>query len=493
MKKYILVLSLGLVLLSCKDFLDENPKGLVSSETFFSDKSSLPLAVNALYHNFNGAFNESATLAPYMGGDDLTTQPGSNKQAFREFDQFAVNNTNDRLRTPWNNHYATIRVANSILLNLDTSPASQEVKNQSAGQAHFMRGISYFFLTRIWGKVPIVTTMRPDYDISKSSIDDVYVQIVEDLKQAETLLPAVWADGTYQGVRPSQGSAKALLANVYLTMAGWPLNQTDKYALAAAKAKEVIDNEVGSGFQLMPTFKGLWLDKNNYTNKEIVFGCFFRNNIATWTWQNGNMSAPLPSKPDDEGGWTDYYAEISFFNNFPAGARKDATYQTKIKMSNGDSVAWNSALTNHKHPYFKKMLDAENLGDWWSSRTQQVIRYAEVLLTYAEAKAMSGGPDDLAYASINRVRKRAGLADLPAGLSAPDFRDAVVAERGWEFAGGEAASRWFDLIRLERVEAATANRDAAEIPLINQPSKSNYLMPIPASEVAINPNLGEDQ
>ncbi len=490
MKKYMLILSLTLAITSCKDFLEEDPKGLVSSETFFSDSSSLPLTVNALYFNFNAAFNESATLAPYMGGDDLTTQPGSNKQGYREFDQFAVTNTNDKLGVQWYNQYATVRVANSILLNLEVSPAKQEVKDLAAGQAHFMRAIAYFFLTRIWGEIPIVTTMEPDYNIEKSSVEQVYAVIVEDLKVAETLLPEVWNDGTYQGVRPSQGAAKALLANVYLTMAGWPLMQTDKYELAAAKAKEVIDNEAVYGFELMPV-ADLWLAASNYTNKEIVFGCFYRNNIATWTWQNGNMSAPLPSKPEDEGGWTDYYAEVAFFNKFPEGPRKEATYQTEIMTGDG-LVNWDSPKTIHKHPYFKKMQDVENPGDWWSSRTQQIIRYAEVLLTYAEAKAMSDGPDALALESVNRVRRRAGLANLAADLTATAFRDAVVAERGWEFAGGEAASRWFDLIRLELVEAATADRDPAEIPLINQPTKKDYQAPIPAGEVAINPNLGKD-
>lgn len=492
MKKHILLLSLVMVLItSCKDFLKETPKGLVSSETFFSDVSSLPLTVNALYWNFNSAFNQSAYLATYMGGDDITTQSGSNKQAFREFDQFAVTNSNDRMANTWGACYNTIRAANSILFNLEINPATKEIKDQCAGQAYFMRAISYFFLTRTWGKVPIVTTMEPDYKLAKSSIADVYTLILADLKNAETLLPKVWTDGTYQGVRPSQGAAKTLLANVYLTMAGWPLKQEANYALAAAKAKEVIDSETDYGYQILPNVNDLWTWANNYSNKEVVFGCYFRNDIATWTWQNGNMGSPLPSRADDEGGWTDYYAEITFFNNFPAGARKDATYQTKISK-NGILVNWDDATTNHKHPYFKKYQDAQYITDWWSSRTVQIIRYAEVLLTYAEAKAMSGGPDVLAYTCINRIRNRAGLTSLPVGLGSTEFRDAVVAERGWEFAGGEPASRWFDLIRLERVEAVTHNRNAAEIPLVKQPSKADYLMPIPASEVAINPKLGEN-
>jgi hypothetical protein len=127
--------------------------------------------------------------------------------------------------------------------------------------------------------------------------------------------------------------------------------------------------------------------------------------------------------------------------------------------------------------------------DWWSSRTVQVIRYAEVLLVYAEAKAMSGGPDALAYQCLNRVRNRAGLENVPAGLSNTTFRDMVIDERKWEFAGMEPNARWYDMVRTETVESATAKRDPAEEPLRNQPNKDRYFAPIPSRELELNPNL----
>jgi len=92
--------------------------------------------------------------------------------------------------------------------------------------------------------------------------------------------------------------------------------------------------------------------------------------------------------------------------------------------------------------------------DWCSSRTMMIIRYAEVLLIYAESKAMSGGPDASAYEAINLVRNRAGLSDLVPGLTATAFRDSVINERKWEFAGNEPNSRWFDMVRTETVEEA---------------------------------------
>ncbi len=174
--------------------------------------------------------------------------------------------------------------------------------------------------------------------------------------------------------------------------------------------------------------------------------------------------------------------------NFLRDPEKKATYQTMICV-NGDTVPWNDARTFQGHPYYKKYADDINPKDWWGSRTQQVIRYAEVLLTYAEAKAMSDGPDASAYNALNTIRNRAGLKNLTQGLSARAFRDSVVAERGWEFAGGENASRWFDLIRLEILEAATMKRDPAETPLYHPPTHDDYWRRIPTSESSIEPRI----
>jgi len=124
-----------------------------------------------------------------------------------------------------------------------------------------------------------------------------------------------------------------------------------------------------------------------------------------------------------------------------------------------------------------------------SNRTSVVMRYAEVKLIYAEAQAMSSSPDASAYKEINDVRRRAGLADLTPGLSQTAFRDSVVMERAWEFAGPEQGQRWFDLVRLERVEVANSNRHEWELPLVNQPSKLFYFSTIPYQERVINPNL----
>ena len=170
------------------------------------------------------------------------------------------------------------------------------------------------------------------------------------------------------------------------------------------------------------------------------------------------------------------------------------------------------------HPYYFKMWESEDsygdtkwkkvdqTSEWNGGRTNQMIRYAEVLLIYAEAKAMSGGPDPLAYECINRVRNRAfaGVGstgkELTPGLNAEAFRDSVFVERGWEFAGFEFANRWFDLVRLKLVEEAAKEtpspeykylpgRSSKDWKIANLPTKENYFYPAPEEDALLNPNL----
>jgi hypothetical protein len=515
MKRYISFFLFTLLLASCsEDFLDEKSSGLIRPEDYFTSVSDLEKCVNALFSNCNLMYNETATFSFCMGGDDVTTLPGGNKGGYLQFDIFNAQDNNDRYKNMYGNAYSAIKQANVIITNIDNfvEPADnpallQAQKDRGLGQAHFVRALAYFNLVRMCNEIPLVTTLEIDYERTKAPPKETYELIVSDLQKAEALLPVDFATASHASdlektsayARPTQGSAKALLASVYLTMAGYPVKDASKYALAAQKAKEVIDNEATYGYSLLPNFADLWLFANNI-NSETVYGCYYSHTIGDWsdggTWANGNMTCPQSYKPGDFGGWDDLFAELTFFREFPAGPRKDATFLTQGQNSPDEPIIqWQDFVI--KHPYYKKFLDVagyseDNIGkyiDWWSSRSVQVIRYAEVLLVYAEAKAMSDGPDALAYTCVNRVKTRAGLPDLPAGLGATAFKDSVIMERKWEFAGNEPNARWFDMVRTETVESATAKRDPAEIPLVNQPGKDRYFAPIPEVDRVINPNL----
>jgi hypothetical protein len=499
MKKYFIILTVYFLASSCsKNLLKEEPKVPTGTE-FYTNANDLALAATGLYALNNVAFNQVAGFATCYGSDDVGVARIGNKLSFSDFDTFQPNSSNDRMTNWWTSFYATIKSCNSMILNYDKATASDDEKNRAAGQAYFLRAMSYFFLTRTWGGIPLTTDNNVDYTRAKAEPAEVYALIVSDLQNAETMLPDSWSGLGVQfqsgvNVAPTKGSAKALLANVYLTMAGWPLKQTDKYALAAAKAKEVIDNKATYSVDLLPDFGNLWKKEYQYNN-EAVFACYYNNNVPNTPWNQWNMMGPNSSQPGDEAGWDDWFGEITFYNNFPSGLRKDATYQS-VYMIGGSAKDWTA--TALKHPYFQKYRDdasynpVTHVGNWAGDHTVYIIRYAEVLLTYAEAQAMSAAPDASTYNAINLVRHRAGLGDLVPGLSQIDFRDSVVAERGWEFAGLEPAARWFDLQRMEIVAKANSVRNAAEEPLKNIPDDAQhtfYLAPIPINDQQLNPGL----
>ena len=481
MKKiYIAFLILIPVFSGCKKFLEENPQGLLVGETAIKNVNGLNAQLAGMYGSLQNAwwqgFASCAQIAMSGGGDDITTHPASNKADIREFDQFNVNAYNGRQAEVWRGLYKAIQSANNIIVNYEKAEGDEDAIKQIAGEAFFFRGMCYYYLTRWWGKVPLVLT--PNFDnqslqMPATEIKDIYKQIENDLKKAEELV----SNTKPEPGRINKGTVKAYLADAYLTQTGWPVKDVAKAALAAQKAKEVIDNRAVYGFDLYPDFFKLFAGNTS----EDVFALMFNLNTKA------NCFYGSSAMPGDIGGWDDFFTEINFYKSFPAGSRKDATFFTSFTKDDGSVVTWENFAT--KHPYYKKFtIQSGDVNSYASTMPVLLMRYSNVLLVYAEAVARNSGPNTEAYNAINIVRNRAGLSDLASGLSKDDFIKAVVAERGWEFAG--EWSRWFDLIRTETVAQANANRDAKEIPLVGNPSDVNkWHLPIPGNDKDRNPNL----
>lgn len=479
MKTYFFALII--LLAGCSKALEEKPRGLVVGSEGLSSQAGLEAALTGAYGSlmvpWESGFTTVSQIAMCMGADDLTTHPGSNKEEFREFDRFNVSSLNSRMTPIWRGCYKVIQSTNNIINNYTAVKDGEEATVRAiVGEAYFLRALSYYWLTRYWGKVPLLLTEKYSADllnIQKSEPAAIYKQIEEDLVKAEE-----WVPNTKRNPgRPNKGAVKALLADVYLTEAGWPLKDASKYALAAAKAKEVIDARATYGFDL---YKDGYLKIFAGGTVEDVFTLFTRGQ-----WSTYNSFYGLSTMPENEGGWSDFFPELNFFHNFPAGSRKDATFSTSFVVG-GTTIPWQEVTT--KHPYYKKFtIQSGNKATYMSNNPVIMIRYAHVLLIYAEAQARATGtPSAEAYAAVNAVRQRAGLGNLPDGLAGPAFVEAVVNERAWEFAG--EWSRWFDLVRLEQVEAANENKDPGDL----EPgaiTKEKYWMPIPGADALMNPNL----
>jgi hypothetical protein len=321
----------------------------------------------------------------------------------------------------------------------------------------------------------------------------MYASIISDLQNAKKLLGPDKSQG-----RPSTYAASACLADVYLTMAGWPLNQANNYALAATEANVVIQSGV---FNLSTPYDKVFTTNNS---PESVFALQYSVVAGLPNRRFGSSNIPLDEVAvDGSSGWDDVYPEINFFKNAPVCSRTDLTFYTTLKLIQPDKsfklTPWNSPATHAQHPYYKKFRAGLN-GDGVNENATQIlsiqpstnkatdiIRYPQVLLDYAEAVTMSGSPNAAAYSAINAVRARAGEQPLTPGLSQTAFRDSVVRERAYEFAG-EFGMRWFDIVRLQLLPAVIAARDKSENVIPPGTNVANkYLAPIPYGEMTLNP------
>jgi len=505
MKKYlklkargitIIVLCIMALFTSCVD-LKEDVAAARLDPSNLNSKEALEASITGAYK----AVGESAKWAQFwinsFGGDDLTTHSGKNKIAFREADRRTLTSASARINTAYEASYKIIKAVNNIIENKDNFvDIDTDAINAMVGEAYFLRAFSYFHLTRTFGKVPLNLTVEIEADLGLSDIIDIYQQIESDLLVAVSLLPAKYP-GVNAAIRPSNGSARAMLAKLYLHWAGWPLKDASKYALAASSAKIVIDNAATHGFALVPDMNTLWsVDDANRLNSEIVWaaahcvGC--GNSYA-------NRHTGKLGYSSSVGGWNEIFAEIKFMEDFPAGARKDATYvlEGKLKKDDSDGTHKKNDIVNWRvfddeaHPSFKKVtghLSEISTGNSLTGMTTYFMRYADLLLMYAEAEGRSGGNSADAWEALNKVRRRANALpvntpDAAVDLTSGDLAELAFTERKWELAGEYI--RWGDLVRMERVAAALANRSTEELvgPIEGDTSPANYFSPLPQSEL----------
>jgi len=489
MKKIILFLSIAMYLSACSDFLEEDTSTIMSDDseaikTEIGMYSALIGAYKPLSYTWNTGLGNSNTQGVCCGDDILTTHKARNKADFREFDQFNVNDINYRLQFIWDGAYKSIQGANLIIDNYEKATGDMDKIKQFAGEAYFLRAYNYFWIARMWEKAPILLHSQT-FDITTLDMEPsdqvaLYAQIIEDCDKAFSTMTS---DIRVQPGRAGKGSVLALKAEALLHMAGYPLKQTAKYAEAAQVAKNLIDNRATYGLELLEDWAQLWQGEYD-GNSEEVFALTFLGTSQNW---NGNALYGSANRPADEGGWNDICAELTFFNNFPDQYRKDLTYKTSIqKEVEGvmTTIPWQNFES--ARPFFKKFEGEKN--NWYLGQSLPLERFAEVYLIYAEAEFMANGDKDAAAEALNTIYHEplytAGAHDYAA---ADLTQDIILTEKAYEHAGEWV--RWFDLVRTEKVEEANATKNPDDLQPIGGLDKSDYFMPIPATETQVNTNL----
>lgn len=472
----------------CKKFLDESDPSNFTVENYFTKPEHAGSSVNAIYASLREPMSSG------FGGGAWTMTEFATGQAATDLGQAVdsyfvkdLQNTADNSYglNYWQNYYKGIGNANLSIAKIPGITMDAAEMKRLLGEAHFLRAWYYFNLVQLFGNIPLITEpvdlkseqLRP----KQAAPADVYKLITDDLITAEASgLP--WVDVTG---KVSLGAVKSLLAKVYLTMAGYPLQKGNEYFnLAAKKAEEVIDSKQ---FKLFSNYG----DLHNPAKKNVeenIFMIQYKTQIIPANWQeliipyNKNISA----YSSETGG---IYATADFVKSYdPSDLRAKEGQFFFTKFTNQDNRNQEVALGGY---FLYKLFDVvaqtttANSDLNWS-----LIRYADVLLTYAEASNEVSGPGAKAYEAINLIRKRAQLPEL-SGLSASQFQEATWRERWYELCFENIT--WFDMVRLHKAFNLTTkgfdNYVGHKFTYGPVLTDRELLFPIPSRELRNNTNL----
>ncbi|RYF99816.1 MAG: RagB/SusD family nutrient uptake outer membrane protein, partial [Chitinophagaceae bacterium] len=427
----VLLVSLALSSASCNKFLEEEDPSNLTPETFFTIPGHADGSLAAAYAqtrfigNGAGIFAQNWSLPEMLSGT-ARTETGQNSD-LNNLIGLAYNGDNLFVTQWWNGLYSVVAQANLSLQKIPTIPGLDEpTLNRAVAQAKFLRAWAYFYIVRMWGDAPLITspvdaTTNPDLYAARTAQAAIYDQIVKDLTEAETGgLPMTDNTG-----RASLGAVKGLLAKVYLTMAGFPLSKgATHYQLAADKAKEVID---GGGYSLFTNYNDLHnLATKNRT--EFIFSIQYLGGVA----DNPIQSALLPNLK----GISSFGTEVGSNTPVPGFV---ATYDpSDLRLVDRQGFYYTSyydegfgPLKPLGNPYVFKHFDVICHGTLGvpgtsvSSMNLMNLRYPDVLLIYAEASnEVSAAPSQTAVDAVALIRTRAGLTTPGAGtFSQATFRD----------------------------------------------------------------------
>jgi starch-binding outer membrane protein, SusD/RagB family len=489
--QWLLCTALVISGLGCSDFLDESDKSNFTVDTYFTRPEHAVSVVNSMYENLKTTTGGGFGGAPWMmlefGTGLANTELGQAQNSI--FVRNLVNTSdNEYSRVYWVSSYKGIGNANLGIAKIPAIKMDEVAKKKALGEARFLRAYYYFNLVRIFGKIPLITdpveltseTLYPE----QATEEAVYKLIVDDLTLAESAgLPNVDPTG-----RVSLMAVKSLLASVYLTMAGYPLQKGGEYYKKAAdKANEVITS---NQFNLFPSYDDLH-DPAKKNVGENIFMVQFATNIQPSGWQTSIIpyNQGISAYSDQTGA---IFANKEFVESYEKGdlraQEKQFYYRTYTLSSDRTKTVDLGGYYIYKHFDTKAQLVTANSDLNWP-----LLRYAEILLIYAEATNEVAGPTADSYEAVNKIRRRAKLTDLTS-LSKDQLREGIWKERWYELSFENKT--WFDMARLRK--AFNVSTKGFE-PFVGHKfsygpvlKERELLFPIPTAEIRNNSKLKQN-
>ncbi|WP_278940012.1 RagB/SusD family nutrient uptake outer membrane protein, partial [Parabacteroides johnsonii] len=476
----IAIALLGFSFSSCSDFLEQNPQTDLSENDFYKTADDILSAVNGAYSSLQeGDIYGNWYVFGEIPSDNTRNQLSGSVTTQNEFDQFYIDTQNSMIASFWKAAYKVINRTNTVLGRIDGIEINAELANRYKLECKFIRALMYFNLVRVYGDVPLVLkeiSISESYDILREPKENVYNQIIADLKEAQGL-PVSYS--TAEDGRATQGAAKALLADVYMTL--------HKYAEAETILAEIINS--GRYGLLENTPGSLNIDgyKNvfspvNHNSKEGIFEIQFLKGGYGEGSNYANNFAPENSGTNvvavgGTGG--NNIPEMDIYNAYEEG---DLRRDFSMSLGYYDNRKNNEWVESR---YVCKFMDVPYQNND-ASNNYPVIRYADVILMYAEALNQNGKTAE-ACKYLNMTRRRGfgyqTTETSPVDLQTTDkaqFALMVEQERRVELAFEN--HRWFDLIRTGRAVEVMKSKGFS----LNE---TNLICPIPQKQIDVNPKL----
>ncbi|GAA3918683.1 RagB/SusD family nutrient uptake outer membrane protein [Chitinophaga oryziterrae] len=489
--KYIIIAALILLNFSCKKFLEEHPTSFIPPDANLSSAKVARAFANGCYTDLQGFLNGQS--GSYGGNtynlmEFMTGKANSDlgQTGFVNFQNLSYNATSFYVDTWWQHLYLGVGACNLALQSIPPiSSVTDTAKTNMLAEAHTLRALYYFYLVRMYGAVPKVTTVPTTLDLNlhrtpaKAIYDSI---IIPDLLEAEKSTLS-WSNTT-GGV--SMSAVKSILADVYLTYAGAAINGGQEfYAESAKRSLAVIQN---GGYSLFPNYTDM-INPANKNTGEFIFQVQYAASVPS---TNPLTSLTIPnyagiSKYSDEYG--SVYPTPQFIASFPAGDKRVAEKQffyTSYNKING------SGIKTFSGPYIYKWFDVNAVTNTAKSDLNFTLyRLADVYLMYAEASNRAeGAPNAAAIGYVNAIRARATLAPIGT-LSQDAFEQEVWLERYFELCYEN--KMWFDMIRTRKVHndvtGAWDNFVGHTTVFGGTFAEKQLLFPVPKQESDVNPNV----
>ena len=479
----IAIALLGFSFSSCSDFLEQNPQTDLSENDFYETADDILSAVNGVYSSLQeGDIYGNWYVFGEIPSDNTRNQLSGSVTTQNEFDQFYIDTQNSMIANFWKAAYKVINRTNTVLGRIDGIEINTELANRYKLECKFIRALMYFNLVRVYGDVPLVLkeiSISESYDILREPKENVYNQIIADLKEAQDL-PVSYS--TAEDGRATQGAAKALLANVYMTL--------HKYAEAETILAEIINSGRYSLLENTPGSLNIDGYKNvfspvNHNSKEGIFEIQFLKGGYGEGSNYANNFAPENSGTNvvavgGTGG--NNIPEMDIYNAYEEG---DLRRDFSMSLGYYDNRKNNEWVESR---YVCKFMDVPYQNND-ASNNYPVIRYADVILMYAEALNQNGKTAE-ACKYLNMTRRRGfgyqTTETSPVDLQTTDkaqFALMVEQERRVELAFEN--HRWFDLIRTGRAVEVMRSKGFS----LNE---TNLICPIPQKQIDVNPKLTQN-